>query len=266
MDPNIIPYILVGFVAQLINCSLGMAFGVLCTSVLLFAGLTPAAASACVHTAELFGTAASGYCHWRLGNVDGKILRALLLPGIIGGAIGACVLTRTPAHIIKPFIAVFLVAMGARIVWNVLRKETVTATEAQAPRLLGLAAGFLDAIGGGGWGSIATSHLVASGHNPRLVIGTVNFSRFFVTSVSSAIFFATFGMVHWQIVLGLAIGAVLAAPVAAPISKRVKPRALAVAVAVLICGLSISSLWQMQSANLLTHQRQHHIAQQGVWK
>jgi hypothetical protein len=156
--------------------------------------------------------------------------------------------------------------MGLRIVWNVLRKETVSESEAQPPRLLGLAAGFLDAVGGGGWGSIATSQLVANGHNPRFVIGTVNFSRFFVTSVSSAIFFATFGFVHWQIVAGLALGAILAAPVAAPISKLVKPRALAVAVAVLICGLSISSLWQMRAGNVRVPQAQLHVAQQGVWK
>ncbi|HEY9773041.1 MAG TPA: sulfite exporter TauE/SafE family protein [Planktothrix sp.] len=266
MDYTIFYFIIVGFVAQLINCALGMAFGVLCTSLLLFAGLTPLAASASVHTAELFGTAASGFCHLRLGNVDKKLLRALLLPGIIGGALGACLLIHIPAQIIKPFISVFLLIMGVKIVWNILKTNGESQSTPKPPRTLGFVAGFLDAVGGGGWGSIATSQLVATGHSPRLVIGTVNFARFFITIVSSTVFFITLRTINVPVVLGLAIGAVLAAPVAAPFSKMVKPKALAVAVATLIGGLAVAGLYSTRIGPMLSNHVQLAGLQQQPWK
>ncbi len=253
MDHNILFYVIAGFAAQLINCSLGMAFGVLCNSLLLFSGLTPISASASVHMAELFGTAASGFCHWRLGNVDRKLFTTLVIPGIVGGAIGATLLTRVPSQTIKPLVSIYLFIMAIRIVWTVLRKKAELLAEPKVSPTLGLLAGFLDAIGGGGWGSIATSHLVANGHEPRLVIGSVNSARFFVTVVSSTIFFLACGFQNLPIIIGLAFGSMLAAPIAAPLSKNVKPRVLAIAVAVLIFGLSLSNIWQSGAVSLVAH-------------
>jgi hypothetical protein len=261
---NILFYMIAGFAAQMINTSLGMAYGVLCNSLLLLTGLTPVAASASVHTAELFGTAASGFCHWRHGNVDKKIFGTLVVPGIIGGALGAVLLTRIPAETIKPLVSMFLLLMGLRIIWSIVRNNVKISPDAKVSPTLGLIAGFLDAIGGGGWGSISTSHLVATGHDPRLVIGSVNAARFFVTIVSSLIFFMTCGFSNLPIVVGLAIGSIIAAPIAAPFSKNVKPRALTIAVAVLIVGLSLTNIWQSnRNSRLASHQV---AAAKAIWR
>src|SRR5215208_8519446 len=204
MDINILLYVIVGFVAQMIDGALGMAYGVSSNTFLLSLGIPPAAASASVHMAEVVTTGISGFSHWKLGNVDWKLVRRLLLPGIIGGVIGAYVLTSINGEIIKPYIAAYLLIMGGVIIykaWTIKPRQKMDDYHGPRVSLLGLFGGFCDAIGGGGWGPVVTSTLVAGGKYPRTTIGSVNFSEFFITFVLAL----SFGQ-YWQIILGLLIG------------------------------------------------------------
>lgn len=242
MNQNILLFALVGFVAQMIDGALGMAYGVSANTFLLSLGLPAAAASASVHAAEVVTTAISGLTHWRLGNVKVDLLKRLLIPGAIGGVVGAYILTAVPGDVIKPIVSVYLAAMGVVILWKARRKasqgEVKTAIEP-----LGLIGGFFDAIGGGGWGPIVTSTLVARGNHVQYTIGTVNLAEFFVTAAESVTFILTIGLVHWQIILGLIIGGAIAAPLAALACKKVPTRALMLCVGVLIILLSARTIY-----------------------
>ncbi len=241
LDENIIIFALVGFAAQLIDGALGMAYGVSSTTFLLGVGAPPAAASASVHTAEVFTTAISGASHWKLGNVDRKLVRKLVLPGIVGGVLGAYVLTSIPGGVIRPLVALYLLAMGLRILWKAHRGPLAQPRTARHTPLA-LAGGFCDAIGGGGWGPIVTSTLVANGHSPRSTVGSVNLSEFFVTLAEAATFVALLGLVHWKVIAGLVIGGAVAAPLAAVLCSRLPARALMTAVGIVITALSIRTL------------------------
>lgn len=236
-----IVYVIVGFVAQIIDGALGMAYGVTSTTFLLSIGIPPVAASASVHTAEIFASGASGLAHLRFGNVDKKLFKKLLIPGVMGGILGAYMLTAVPGKTIKPFIAFYLLIMGLIILRRAFKK--VEQKEVKTKILpLGVSGGFFDAIGGGGWGPIVTSTLVARGHNPRFSIGSVNLAEFFVTVAEVATFLTIIGLVHWQIIIGLIIGGVLAAPLAAYVCKRLPARALMIIVGLLIMVLSIRTI------------------------
>jgi uncharacterized membrane protein YfcA len=237
-----LPYLGVGFAAQAIDGALGMAYGVSSTSLLLATGASPAVASASVHTAEVFTTAASGLAHLRLGNVDRSMLRTLIFPGVLGGVLGAYVLTSVQGDLLKPFIALYLFLMGALIVLKSLRnRPAILKKTPLAP--LGLAGGFLDAVGGGGWGPVVTSTLVARGNTPRFSIGSVNAAEFFVTFAEAVTFVVTIGFVNLPVVLGLIVGGVIAAPMGAYVCKRLPARAMMLGVGTLIMGLSVRTLW-----------------------
>lgn len=242
MDQTIIIFIIAGFIAQIIDGALGMAYGVCSTTFLLSIGIPPAAASASVHTAEIFTSGVSGLSHLRLENVDKKLCKRLVIPGVIGGILGAYILTAVPGKTIKPFVAFYLLIMGLIILRGALKKIQEKKVET---KLIPLAAvgGFFDAIGGGGWGPIVTSTLVARGNNPRFAIGSVNLAEFFVTVAQVATFFATIGLVHWRIIVGLIIGGILAAPLAAYVCKRLPSRVLMIIVGVLIVALSIRTIY-----------------------
>ncbi|MGQ9627458.1 MAG: sulfite exporter TauE/SafE family protein [Anaerolineae bacterium] len=244
MDPTIIIFIVVGFIAQMIDGALGMAYGVSSNTFLLSLGIPPAIASASVHAAEIVVTAISGISHLSFGNVNKEIVKRLVIPGVIGGVVGAYILTAVPGDVIKPFIAIYLLIMGFVIILRAFRevKETEVKTTELLP--LGLIGGFFDAIGGGGWGPIVTSTLVARGNNPRFSVGSVNFSEFFVTVAEVITFLALIGLVKWQIILGLLIGGVIAAPLAAYICKRLPTRTLMIMVGALIIILSIRTIYQ----------------------
>jgi len=241
MDATIFFFIFVGFIAQMIDGALGMAYGVSSTSLLLTIGIPPAQASASVHAAELVTTAVSGAFHLKFGNVDKKVLRRLLIPGVIGGAIGAYVLTEIPSTIIKPIVAGYLIIMGGIILWKAFRQ--VTPRELKTKLVpLGLVGGFFDAIGGGGWGPVVTTTLVARGKEPRFVVGSVNLAEFFVTLSESFVFILTIGLVHWKIIVGLMIGGVLAAPLAAYVCSRIPRRPMMCMVGALIIITSLRTL------------------------
>ncbi len=233
---------LIGFIAQMIDGALGMAYGVSATSLLLSFGVSPALASAGVHLAECFTTAISGLSHWRLGNVDRSLFLKLILPGMIGAIVGAYLLVNIPADIIKPIVSIYLLIMGLFILWKAF-KTIVSQVVTTWLIPLGLAGGFLDAIGGGGWGPIVTSTLVARGNNPRFTIGTTNAVEFFIALAASIMFFLTISIREiWAPVAGLAIGGALAAPLAAFVTRRIPTRTLMILVGLLITFLSVRTL------------------------
>jgi len=246
MDQTIIVYIVVGFLAQIIDGALGMAYGVSAAAFLLSIGVPPAAASACVHTAEVVTTGVSGLSHLGFGNVDKKLFQRLMIPGVIGAVLGAYILTAVPGEAIKPFIALYLLIMGFVILRTAFKEIHMKEVKSRLIPL-GLAGGFLDAIGGGGWGPIVTSTLIVRGNNPRISVGSVNLAEFFVTVSAVATFSITIGLGHWPIIVGLIIGGVLAAPLAAYVCKRLPPRALLILVAILIVALSTYTLYRALS-------------------
>jgi uncharacterized membrane protein YfcA len=245
VDYNIIIFIFFGFIAQLIDGCLGMAYGVSSNAFFLSLGIPPSIASACIHTSEMFTTAVSGISHFKFGNVDRKIFLRLLIPGVIGGVLGAYILTELPGGKIKPFISLYLLIMGIMILIKVFRKTHQVKTKTRLVPL-GLVGGFFDAIGGGGWGPIVTSTLVANGNHPRFAIGSVNSAEFFVTVAESITFFTVIGGLlfqHWEKIAGLMIGGVLAAPLAAWVCRKLPHKVLMILVGLLITGLSIRILY-----------------------
>ncbi|WKZ36748.1 MAG: sulfite exporter TauE/SafE family protein [Anaerolineales bacterium] len=246
MELSILLYVLVGFIAQLIDGALGMAYGVSSNTFLLSLGIPPAAASASVHMSEVVTTGVSGLAHRKLGNVDWKLVKRLLIPGVIGGVAGAYVLTSIDGDVIKPYISAYLLIMGGVIVYKaftIVPRHKPDGYHGPRISLLGLFGGFCDAIGGGGWGPVVTSTLVARGKNPRMTIGSVNFSEFFVTLGQSILFVLTLSLgQYWQIIVGLLIGGAVAAPIAAKLTQKLPLKVLMIFVGVLIIGLSIRTL------------------------
>ncbi|HEY0592120.1 MAG TPA: sulfite exporter TauE/SafE family protein [Thermoanaerobaculia bacterium] len=237
-------FVLVGFLAQMIDGILGMAYGVSATSFLLSLGIAPAVASASVHAAEIVTTGFSGLSHWRFGNVDRTVVRRLLIPGVIGSIAGAYLLVSLEGEALKPWIAGYLLVMGVVILSKAItyrRSEGVEKHHHLVP--LGLAGGFFDAIGGGGWGPIVTGTLVARGNSPRYTVGSVNLAEFFVTAAASATFIATIGLSYWEAIAGLAAGGAVAAPLAAWTTSRVPARPLLVLVGITVVTLSVRTIW-----------------------
>ncbi|MBN1681706.1 MAG: sulfite exporter TauE/SafE family protein [Anaerolineae bacterium] len=234
---------IVGFLAQIIDGSLGMAYGVSSTTFLLSSGVSPAVASASVHTAQVFTTLVSGLSHLRLGNVDKSLFRRLLIPGMLGGVLGAYVLSQLPGDKIKPLVAVYLALMGIRILWKAFRQSPTAQQVVSHLFPLGIIGGFFDAIGGGGWGPIVTSTLIARGNHPRYTIGSVNLTEFFVTLSETLTFVLAFNLFDYgKVITGLILGGVLAAPMAAYVCKYLPPRALMIIVGCLIVLLSVRTV------------------------
>ncbi|MFL6829570.1 MAG: sulfite exporter TauE/SafE family protein [Sphingomicrobium sp.] len=243
-DPTtLIVFVLIGFAAQLVDGALGMAYGQISSTLLIARGVPPQLASAGVHTAETFTTAVSAISHIAHRNVDWRLFVRLVIPGMIGGILGAYVLT-LGADKAKPFVLAYLTALGLYLFYRgVMHRHTERQPKIVSP--LGLVGGFLDAAGGGGWGGIVTSNLLVQGANPRKTIGTVNTAEFFLTVTISATFIATLG---WQAftlaTVGLLIGGVCAAPFGAWIAKRVNPDMLLTFVGGLLTVVSIYGLYR----------------------
>jgi uncharacterized protein len=238
--------VLIGFAAQLVDGALGMAYGQISSTLLIAKGIPPQLASAGVHTAETFTTAVSAISHIAHRNVDWRLFVRLVIPGMIGGVVGAYVLT-LGADEAKPFVLAYLTALGLYLFYRgVMHRHTERQPKVVSP--LGLVGGFLDAAGGGGWGGIVTSNLLVQGSNPRKTIGTVNTAEFFVTVTISATFVATLG---WQAftlaTVGLLIGGVFAAPFGAWIAKRVNPDTLLTFVGGLLTLISLFGLYRALS-------------------
>ncbi len=235
-------FTLAGFLAQMIDGTLSMGYGVSATTLLLSFGVPPAAASATVHTAEVVATGFSAYNHWKIGNVIGSWVRKLLIPGVLGAIAGAYILTRIPGDVIKPFVSAYLIVMGAVILYKAFRKPLEGESHAHIVPL-GFAGGFCDSIGGGGWGPIVAGTLVARGNPPRTTIGSVAFAEFFVTFAASATLLLTIGVSNWLPIAGLALGSAIAAPLAARLTGRIARRPLMIAVGVIVILLSTRTIW-----------------------
>lgn len=235
-------YFIVGFCAQVIDGALGMAYGLTITTFLLNFGLPPVTASAVTHAAECITTSFSALAHHRLGNVSRELFSKLLLPGMIGAIIGVLVLTHVDGNIIKPFIAIYLLLMGLIVISKAF---TVFPPQKASHHLmpLGFTGAFMDAVGGGGWGPIVTSTLLARGHDARTTIGSVNACEMFIAITVSVAFFFNNVMIGWQVVAALAAGGALAAPVGALLCKHIPVKILLFCVGLLIIALSCRTLW-----------------------
>ncbi|MGZ9223108.1 MAG: sulfite exporter TauE/SafE family protein [Anaerolineales bacterium] len=246
MEITILLYIVVGFIAQVIDGALGMAYGVSSNTFLLSVGVSPAIASASVHVAETFTTAVSGFSHWRLGNVDKDLFKKLIIPGVLGAVLGAYILSQIDGNVIKPYISAYLLIMGIVILIKALRNNQQERKVTDHISILGAIGGFFDAIGGGGWGPVVTTTLVARGNNPRFTIGSVNSSEFFITFAQSVVFIvALFSELvsNWMVIVGLLVGGIIAAPFAAVVTKKLPVRLLMALVGLLIIGLSLRTIY-----------------------
>jgi uncharacterized membrane protein YfcA len=246
----------VGFLAQLIDGALGMGYGVICSVVLLASGVPPAHTSASVHAAKLFTTAASGASHIAHGNVERRMLFLLSAAGVAGGICGAVILVKLNAGTIRPYVFGYLFLMGLFIIWRGLSLPAARAVSGRLIVPLGTAGGFLDAIGGGGWGPVVTSSLIGAGAPPRFVVGTVNAAEFIVTCGVVSAFLATLLAGAWAesshfldhalAIGGLVAGGIPAALAAGWLVKRLPRKPMMIAVGLLIAGISsyeLSKLW-----------------------
>lgn len=241
-------FVLVGFLAQMVDGAIGMAYGAMASSILLGMGVPPAVTSASVHAAETFTTAASGASHWRLGNFDRSLVWRLALPGMLGGAIGVLGLVSIDGDTIKPFIAIYLLLLGVLILFKALRGHLHHGEPPKRVSLLGLFGGFVDSVGGGGWGPIVASSLLQRNTPPREVIGSVNIAEFFVTATISGAFLFTIGLTMWTTIAGLVTGGIVAAPLAAYATRYIaekSERLLMGIVGVVICALAMRSMLQV---------------------
>ena len=242
---DLLPFVAVGFAAQLVDGALGMAFGVISTTLLLSIGVPPAAASAGVHTVETFTTGVSGLSHIFHRNVDWRLFARLAIPGVIGGVLGAYVLTQIDAGTVKPFVLAYLGGIGLYLIWRGFHFPP-DHKAARVVEPLGLAGGFLDAAGGGGWGPVVTGNLLVQGAEPRRTIGTVNTAEFVLTVSISATFIAALGWAAFTLAtLGLLIGGVAAAPLGAWAAKKAAPKLLLILVGTL---LTVTSLYGVYKA------------------
>lgn len=244
IDTSFYLFILAGFLAQLVDGAVGMGYGVTSTSLLMSMGVSPAAISGSVHTAEIFSSAASGYSHYKFGNVNKKLFKVLVIPGVLGAIAGAGALVwagEKYGNFIKLFLAAYCMILGIRILYQAFKRNKKTKKVKKAGWLAG-AGGFLDSFGGGGWGPLVTSTLIAKGRSPQYVIGSVSLSEFFVTLSSAMSFFVFIGITHWQVIAGLMIGGAIAAPVAAKLAGKLPLRTMLICVGLMVIIWSVRIL------------------------
>jgi uncharacterized membrane protein YfcA len=232
----------VGFVAQLIDGALGMAYGVITNIALLTIGLPPAHASALVHTAEVFTTGASAASHIYHRNIDWRYVMRLGIPGVLGAILGAWILSNLDLAAARRWVYLYLLVMGCYILLKSFRIAPRRKDPAKWLPPVGFAGGFLDASGGGGWGGIVTTTLIGSGHAPRQTVGSVSATEFFVTLAAATTFFVELGTSPLQHLLPLVLGGVIAAPLGGWAVKKVSARALMTAVGCVIIALSVFQL------------------------
>ena len=235
-------YIVVGLAAQMVDGALGMAYGATSTSLLLGIGVTPSVASASVHVAEVFTTGASGISHFRFGNVNKKLFMHLLIPGILGAITGAFILSsKINGDVIKPFMSAYLLILGIIVLRKAFQPKKAK-SKTKRLGLLALFGGFMDAIGGGGWGPIVTSTLLSKGRTAHYTIGSVNAAEFFISLASAGTFLIFGGITGWHVIIGLIIGGVIASPFAALLVRKIKRKPLMIMVGCLIILLSVRTI------------------------
>lgn len=244
IDSDILIYMSIGFLAQIIDGAIGMAYGLTSSTLLLSAGVSPAASSASVHASEIFTSGVSGWMHLKFGNVNTKLFRKLLIPGVLGASIGAFLLSSLESynHIVKPLVSIYLIVLGAIIIYKALRKNN-SKEKIKHISPLGFIGGLLDSIGGGGWGPIVSSSLIAGGRNAKYVIGSANLTEFFVALASSVTFFTMIGLNHWSIIAGLIIGGSIAAPIGAYLTHRIPHKSIMIIVGIVTILISLKRIF-----------------------
>jgi siroheme synthase-like protein len=243
LDSSFLYFMLGGFIAQMIDGALGMAYGLSATTFLMNYGVPISVASMSVHASEIFTSGVSGLMHLKFGNVHNRLFKAIVVPGVIGAILGAYVLTEFEKYgsYIKPIVSIYTLFLGALIIYKVIRKNQ-NRKKVKRAGLLATLGGFLDSIGGGGWGPVVSSTLIAHGKNPRLVVGSVNLAEFFVSLASSLTFITILGSSHWQTILGLILGGVCAAPIAAHLSKKLNVKAMMLFVGIVVIIISLRTI------------------------
>jgi uncharacterized membrane protein YfcA len=243
LSPEFWQLVAVGFAAQLIDGALGMAYGLTASAFLATLGHPPAFVSATVHAAEVVTTGASGLSHAWFRNLDRHVFMKLVLPGMLGGVVGAYLLSEIDGDVIRPFVWAYLFIAGVLVLRRAFRRAEPEL--ARAPSYaLGGAAGFLDAIGGGGWGTVTTPTLIARGMPPRYAIGTANAAEFFVTLSISVTFLLTFDWRRFDLVIALLGGGVIAAPLGAWVARHIPARIAMTAVGLVVMALSVFGAWR----------------------
>ncbi len=240
--------LLVGFSAEIVAGSMGMGYGVICTTILLILNVPPPVISASIHSAESFTSAAGTISHWQLGNVNKKLVKALAIPATIGAIIGALALTYVGeryAKMTKPFIALYSMYLGIRILQNAFKKkENNQKKQTTNITALGLIGGFIDSFGGGGWGPLVTGTFIKNGHTPRYVIGSSTFAKCVLTIASAVTFIFTIGIHHWNIVAGLLIGGIITAPFSAMLTTKMATKKMFIAVGIVVIFCSLITIYR----------------------
>ncbi len=245
VSPNFYYFLAAGFVFAMIDGAIGMSYGVTSTSFSLSMGIPPASASMGVHLSEIMSNGIAGWMHYRMGNINWKLFKLLVFPGMIGALTGAYILSSLEhySQYTKPVVSIYTFILGWVILSKAFKTKTLKSSEkVKRISLLGLGGGFIDAVGGGGWGSIVLSTLIAGGRHPRFSLGTVKLSRFFVALVGSITFITMLSSKHWDAVAGLVIGSAIASPIAAKISNKISAKAIMVAVGIIVMLISIRSI------------------------
>lgn len=244
LDKNFHWMLLAGFLAQLVDGALGMGYGVTSATILLSAGISPAAISGSIHTAETFAAGVSGYSHYKFGNVNKKLFKALVIPGVIGAIAGALLLVFLGdklGNYLRPFIAMYTLFLGIKFLVFAFR-STLKSKKFKHYSILAAVGGFFDSFGGGGWGPIVTTTLINKGRSHKYVVGSVSLTEFFVTIASAFTFFTLLGVSHWQTILALVIGGTVAAPVAAKLAGKLPRKTAFILLGILVIIWSIRIL------------------------
>ncbi len=247
INPKFYWFLIAGFIFAMIDGAIGMSYGVTSTTFSLSMGIPPASASTAVHISEIMSNGIAGWMHFKMGNVNKKLFKALVIPGVIGAVGGAFVLSSLEEynHITKPLVSIYTLILGIvvlRKAFKLKNKVVARSKKITKVRSLGFFGGFIDAVGGGGWGSIVLSSLIAGGRNARYSLGTVKMTRFFIALMSSLTFVTMLGGLHWYAVAGLVIGSAIASPIAAKVSSKISAKAIMVAVGIIVILASSNTI------------------------
>lgn len=252
INPDFYYFLVAGFVFAMVDGAIGMSYGVTSTTFSLSMGIPPASASTAVHISEILSNGIAGWMHFKMGNINKKLFKLLVIPGIIGAVIGAYLLSSLEhySHYTKPFVSIYTFILGLVILRKAIlaNRKVVPAKKIKKIRALGFTGGFIDAVGGGGWGSIVLSSLIAGGRNARYSLGTVKLTRFFIALMSSLTFITMLNDLQWYAVSGLVVGSAIASPIAAKVSNRISAKTIMVAVGVIVILASSKNIYAFISS------------------
>ncbi len=247
INPKFYWFLAAGFVFAMIDGAIGMSYGVTSTTFSLSMGIPPASASTAVHISEILSNGIAGWMHFKMGNVNKKLFKVLIIPGVVGAVGGAVLLSSLEEynHYTKPLISLYTLILGIVVLRKALslnKKRTAKKDKIKKIAPLGFFGGFIDAVGGGGWGSIVLSSLIAGGRNARYSLGTVKMTRFFIALMSSLTFLTMLDGLRWYAVAGLVIGSAIASPIAAKVSNKISAKTIMVAVGIIVILASLNTI------------------------